>query len=220
MSNLVIDLLDDSSSDEEEEKKVENCLQRPSAHIIRNPYLKDPLKNAPEKSVSTAFLKKKAVAKVEASKSSSKARKTATMKYRKDELQAGVVFEHTDAANSTSSENTVAMYAQEQNERKARGERSLLYHDQDFATVPTSIEGRNKKEKVACRCKGTIEARLSYKKQNGRPYYHCTQNKCKFFKWAFQAEVGRIFLSNIAGVIQATNVSPPLYTANAVVSIW
>jgi hypothetical protein len=183
-NNLVIDLIDDSS-DDDERKKDENCLRRPTPALVRNPYLKDPpqqrkQKTAPKKRNTTAKLKKQNASKNE---------------HEKQELQAGIVFEG-DETNSpanthedtNSYENTAVTYVQEQEARKARGEGPLLYHDPDFETVPSSSEGQNKKTVVACRCRGSIPARLLYKTQTGKPYYSCDQNKCNFFQWAFAAE--------------------------------
>ena len=94
---------------------------------------------------------------------------------------------------------TAESYVKQQNEllKYNNNQRPILYHDDDFETVPSSIEGIHNHGKVPkCRCSPPQECQISYSKKEGanknRPYYHCKKqckgSRCKYFKWAFVSE--------------------------------
>jgi len=222
----VIDLLDveddslDENAEDENKKHHEDeittkTVAAAAASVVVNPYRKRP-SSQQDDDEEDGNTKKKKQRKRPVVTSNRKAAPQAL-------LQAGLVLEDdvasnhhpsTTAAGASSSMIDMAQsYTQQQELRKARGERPRLYHDVDFATVPASIEGPKKSGEavvVKCRCRGSHAARLSFKapklqlllqqqQQGGvpppqqqqqlqRPYYHCAQNRCNYFKWAFQAE--------------------------------
>lgn len=178
-NNHVIDLIDDDS-DDDSAMAEEKCIRQTTPVPVRNPYLKKAppqqwkKKDDPEPISAIAQLKIQKAQKVE---------------HHTRELQAGVVFEEDHFISPVNANMTAAtIHAQQQDKRIARGEIPLLYHDPDFKTVPSSIEGMNKKDVVTCRCRGSRLAKLAYKTQTGKPYYSCNQSSCNFFKWAFAAE--------------------------------
>ena len=82
---------------------------------------------------------------------------------------------------------------QQQQEETTNYGRLELYHDPDFESVPASIEGAKKTDKVRkCWCSKEVELSYITRGQNkGKPYFHCQKPKgqrCRFFRWAFQAE--------------------------------
>ena len=219
----VIDLLDveDSLDEEEDENKKDQddetttkTVAAAAASVVVNPYRKRPFSKQDEEEEDRSNKKKKQRKRPVVTSN----RKAAPQAL----LQAGLVLEDDIASNhhpastaagaSSSMIDMAQAYMQQQELRKARGERPRLYHDVDFATVPASIEGPKKSGEavvVKCRCRGSHAARLSFKapkkqlllqQQGGvpppqqqqqqlqRPYYHCAQNRCNYFKWAFQAE--------------------------------
>ena len=184
MSESVINLLDDDDDSSVDEG---TCHRRPAAQAIHNPYSKP---KTPKSTLSIAMLS--------STKGAAKSRVKSSVPSRKGgnntELQSGVVFEDNEITSnnskvSDSEDDVYQTYTKEQEDRRRKGERPILFHDPDFQAIPSSIEGKNTKSVITCRCKGQIPAKMSYKKENGRPYYRCSNNKCKYFKWAFSAEL-------------------------------
>ena len=95
---------------------------------------------------------------------------------------------------------TLASYTKYQEEQKQQGKPIELFHDLEFESTPSSIEGQTRQNKVEkCRCtaaQGSAQpVALSYITRGpnkGRPYHHCPKpipaTRCKYFRWAFQAE--------------------------------
>lgn len=115
--------------------------------------------------------------------------------------QAGLVLEEdvNERCSTTTSDDegfssiSVDSYVQVQQSLLAQGKPAELFEDEDFPTLPRSIQGPKKEhKKVRCRCKGSIPATLDYRKskENGRlqPYYRCAQKRCNYYSNAFQAE--------------------------------
>ena len=99
-------------------------------------------------------------------------------------LQAGVVQEE-DVTISPDEMAVLSVdsYVRQQTERLCSSLHPILFHDEDFETVPTSIDGATKKVEERCRCSPAQPAIMSFSKkvghQFGRPYFHCKRRKCK-----------------------------------------
>eukprot|EP00980_Cylindrotheca_fusiformis_P015532 scaffold4420_cov107-Cylindrotheca_fusiformis.AAC.1 len=134
-NNLFIDLTEQDSSDHKAKDK--NCLRRHHPPpLLRNPYLKEA--STQKGSKKRALLEKKVAINKPRKKPSSKIDK------KERDLQAGLVFEEHSPENDK--QNEAVMFAEEQEARKSRGEKPLLYHDPCFGTLPSSIEGVNSKD--------------------------------------------------------------------------
>jgi len=113
---------------------------------------------------------------------------------------------HDNTSWQTVGNSTIAStYIRLQQETTTNNGPITLYHDPDFKTLPASIEGVHMTSKsiIKCRCSPAQPAALSYSKGTGKkgivnqPYYHCGtsptiaggRKKCRFFKWAYQAQL-------------------------------
>eukprot|EP00429_Kryptoperidinium_foliaceum_P038740 CAMPEP_0176157234 /NCGR_PEP_ID=MMETSP0120_2-20121206/80382_1 /TAXON_ID=160619 /ORGANISM="Kryptoperidinium foliaceum, Strain CCMP 1326" /LENGTH=162 /DNA_ID=CAMNT_0017494497 /DNA_START=5 /DNA_END=490 /DNA_ORIENTATION=+ len=153
----VIDLL----SDDEDPPRVKalSAAKPPSDPKVPNPYLAD-RKNLPSKHRSKP---------VPNGKPPAKQRKLASSGAPARRRQAGIVLEEDVSTNDS----TVQEYVEAQQLRLAQGQRTELFHDEEFPTIPSSIRGPKKdQKKVTCRCKGSVPAKLDYTK-HGKPYYRC-----------------------------------------------
>jgi len=97
-------------------------------------------------------------------------------------LPASLVLDE-DQVSSQEQHDLVAEFCQAR-----QSDPSLLFQDPDFTALPSSIRGMHKTNQPNCRCKGSKQAKLQYKKADGRPYYSCATSSCQYFSWAFQAE--------------------------------
>lgn len=80
----------------------------------------------------------------------------------------------------------------EQNFRKAKeADPTLLFEDEDFPPLPSSIRGADgkKTKQINCRCQGGSQPAKLKLKPNGRPFYSCSKSCCDYFAWAFTAEL-------------------------------
>lgn len=108
--------------------------------------------------------------------------------------------EESSDSDNISNNWTLASYMKHQEERKRQGHAVELFHDRAFESTPASIEGQTRQTKIEkCRCtaaQGSAQpVALSYITRGpnkGRPYHRCPKaiksTRCKYFRWAFQAE--------------------------------
>ena len=71
---------------------------------------------------------------------------------------------------------------------------NVLFEDAAFPPSPRSIQGQHKQQGavIKCRCSPPQPAKLSFKVKGpnpGRPYHHCARQKCRYFAWAYTAEL-------------------------------
>jgi hypothetical protein len=77
----------------------------------------------------------------------------------KPKLQSGLVLQE-DLSEETTNP-VELLHVQEQLERHQNGQPPKLYHDTDFETIPSSIDGANKRDVPKCRCSPALLAKLS-----------------------------------------------------------
>ena len=218
----VIEILSDSETDEEDEQKraaAKAKLQLPSA-TARSARPNNVNNTAPQPRQAPRT-KQLPVAKKQPKYSSNG--KVQQQSRRRRSLQAGLVLEEDldDATMGNSSNNnsknsnvassssldtdsdepvSLVTYVQQQEQRQANGQLPILYHDLEFESCPSSIEGGRRENKIEkCRCSPSEPVEMSYiqrGKNKGKPYYHCAkrgkkfggQQDFKYFRWAFKAQ--------------------------------
>lgn len=123
-------------------------------------------------------------------------------------LQKGLVLQEDSVATTLvpqqqqqQEQSLLDLFLQQLQQRQSQGKVPLLFEDDTFEPVPSSIQGHNNtsnKSTVSCNCR--TPAKLSHKVRGRRqqqqqqqylyPYYHCPNNgRCNYFSWAYSSEL-------------------------------